>query len=65
MADSFTITTEQGEVITYHPSKEGYWNATQEGMPDLWSLSRVASRAVTALAEALSRPTPTLREDRE
>src|SRR4051812_20768382 len=60
--DQFTIETPQGERITYRASQRyndpgewaGYWSATQEGMPDAWGLSRVASRGISALESALS-----------
>ena len=44
--DELTITTIEGEVITYTRMNGGYWGASQKGMPDNWWLSRVASRAV-------------------
>lgn len=47
-----SITTTQGEHITYRRDDAGYWSATQEGMPDVWGLSRVASRALDELAAA-------------
>jgi len=56
--DEFVITTAQGEVITYRRGNEGYWSATQEGMPDHWWLSRVASRAVEELARLRSPAVP-------
>lgn len=47
-----TITTKRGEVITYRRGEEDYYTARQAGMPDVWGLSRVASRALDALVEA-------------
>lgn len=57
-ADEITITTSRGEIITYRRGNEDYFHATQEGMPDVWSLSRVASRAVDALIEARAAQSP-------